>query len=111
MKGDALDEIAGVLDQVGEALRQGQLSALADLEARLIELEPALADADQEKLMAILAKAERNQRLLRAAGRGVRSAQRRLAEISRALQGFATYDQTGHMQARGTGDSILRKRF
>lgn len=108
---DPVDEIEAILDQIGETLRQGHLSALAGLEARLTVLEPALADTDQSRLMKILMKAERNERLLRAARRGVRSAQRRLAEISRSLQGLATYDRKGQLQPRGQNTSLLSKRF
>ena len=108
---DPVDEIEAILEQIGVALKQGQLSELAGFEARLTLLEPALADADQLRLMAILAKAERNERLLRAARRGVRSAQRRLAEISRSLQGLATYDRKGQLQPRGQSTRLLSKRF
>ncbi|MBL8561071.1 MAG: hypothetical protein JNN06_02220 [Gemmobacter sp.] len=108
---DPVDEIETLLDQIGEALKQGQLAALSGFEDRLALLEPALAEADQDRLIGILAKAERNQRLLRAAGRGVRSAQRRLTEIARSLQGLSTYDRKGRLQARGDGMSLLSKRF
>lgn len=111
MANDPVDEIEAILEQIGEALRQGQLSALAGFEARLTLLEPALADADQIRLRAILSKAERNEQLLRAARRGVRSAQRRLSEISRSLQGLATYDRKGQLQPRGQGTGLLSKRF
>lgn len=108
---DHVQEIEDLLDQIGEALKKGHLTALGELELRLSELEPALAEADQDHLLAILAKAERNQRLLRAAGRGVRSAQRRLTEISRALQGLATYDRKGRLQPRDSATGLLSKRF
>lgn len=111
MTDDALTEFATLLDEVADALKQGNLADLADLEIRLTALEPALADAEQGKLTELLSKAERNQLLLKAAGRGVRSAQRRLSEIAKALQGLSTYDKTGSMQPRDTGESILRKRF
>jgi len=108
---DPVDEIEAILEEIADALKQGRLAALASLEARLMQLEPALAETDQLRLIAILAKAERNERLLRAARRGVRSAQRPLAEISRSLQGLATYDRKGHLESRGQPTRLLSKRF
>ena len=111
MTAEALDDIESLLDRIRDLLRSGQLALLSDMETRLIQLEPALETADAPRLAVILAKAERNQRLLRAAGRGVRSAQRRLTEIARALEGLSTYDHKGQLQPRGLGAALLTKRF
>ena len=111
MTADPLEEIEALLDRICGLVRSGQLGLLADLESQLIQLEPALEGADPLRLTVILGKAERNQRLLRAAGRGVRSAQRRLTEIARALEGLSTYDHKGQLQPRGLGAALLTKRF
>lgn len=87
-----------LLDQTRDALLAGDISALA----RLGPLVEAQADTpphlDAEAASRLRHKAERNARLLQAAGRGLRAARDRLADIA-AGPTLTTYDARGRKAA------------
>jgi hypothetical protein len=90
------DGLDGLLDATRDALLAGDLSALAGLGARVsaeMDRLPALDARDAQRLRT---KAERNARLLQAAGRGLRAARDRMAEITSGPS-LATYDRDGRM--------------
>ncbi len=85
--------------------------------ARLTELTPALETSltevslvsNTQVLARIKAKADRNAACLLASGRGVRAAQRRLAEMRSASTGFSTYDGRGRRALHGLPSSFARR--
>ncbi len=83
-----------LLDQTRDALLSGNIAALPRL-GLLVEAEvdvlPRLDPASADRLHH---KAERNARLLLAAGRGLRAARDRLADIT-AGPTLTTYDERG----------------
>lgn len=102
-------DVENVLDQTYSALLQGDLAQLSRLTADLTsfqELRPVELGAAER----LRRKAERNQRLLRAAAQGVRTARGRLAEI---LTGPAltTYDAKGQKASVGKVAAGQPKRF
>ena len=56
-------------------------------------------------------KAIRNGHCLRAAAKGVRAAQRRLADISAASGQLSTYTRDGHLTNVDTGTGVVAKRL
>lgn len=85
-----------LLDLAAEALLAGDMARLAALTP---EMEQALPPpCDQITAARLQAKARRNARLLEAAGRGVRAARHRMAEITRGPT-LTTYDSRGQKAA------------
>lgn len=84
------------LDAITQAILIGDLAGLSDL---TLMLEQSLTRhqgfLERETLIAMQKKVDRNAALLRAAQRGLRAAQRRLAEIRGVSQGLTTYDAQG----------------
>ena len=100
-----------LLDQIHSAIL---IADFAQLERLTPALETSMLAAQTMRGSALLAqikaKAERNATCLMAAGRGVRAAQRRLAEIRDAAQGFSTYNGRGQRAQHGQQSSCLRPR-
>ena len=90
-----MEHIDSLLDAVHGALREGRLSGLATLSDALETALAAAAAPDRAALEQLAIKARRNARALEAAARGVRAAQRRLAEIGSVQQGFVAYGPSG----------------
>lgn len=90
----SLDEL---MDQTRDALVAGNLAALADLAPRVAALAEALPQLDRQAADQLRRKAERNARLLQAATRGVRSAQKRFTEIINGVS-LVTYDARGRRE-------------
>lgn len=87
-----------LLDQTRDALLAGDLAALAGLDDQLSAAATALPKLEMAAARRLQRKAERNARLLQAAGRGLRAARDRMEEIS-AGPGLATYDALGRKAA------------
>lgn len=104
-------EIERLLDQAHGAVMAADFARLTSLGA---ELEQALARFDPGRDAALLVrvrhKAARNAACILAAGRGVRSAARRLEEVRCAASGLVTYDGNGK-RARITSGGALSQRF
>lgn len=111
MTAEAAAEVERLLDRVHAALMAGDLASLAAHVAALEALPTErLAGLGAAPLGRLRAKADRNARCLEAAGRGLRAAQRRLAEIRAAGQGLQTYDVQGQRRTlAGTGQQIARR--
>jgi hypothetical protein len=99
------------LDSVHTAILTGQLTGLAHLTQMIGEEAADLTAATQLELQAVRQKAARNALCLQAAMRGIRAAQRRLAELRQASAGHVTYDQKGQRTSLGTADGSLRQRI
>jgi hypothetical protein len=97
-----------LLDETHAALLQGRLADLPDLasrtEACLAGLDPAGGLLPRLRL-----KAERNARCLQAAGRGLRAAHQRLADLRAAGQGHSTYDGQGRRQGLAVPSSLSHR--
>jgi hypothetical protein len=107
---EAARQLEARLDSIHAALRAGRLCDLAVLTRAL---EESLGAADRfgaTDLGRLRAKAARNAAALAAAGRGVRAAGRRLAEIRAVRDGFLAYGPTGERDETG-GPGELAKRF
>ena len=102
-----------LLDAEHEAIRRGELSALEGLSRRtedLLEKLIAGPAPDVEYLERLRAKAARNAATLVAAGRGVRAARRRLAELFQAAEGLDTYDANGRRNGLATNTTQVERR-
>jgi hypothetical protein len=97
-----------LLDLTADALRRGDLAALPDLTQAIL----AQADTpprDQATADRLRAKADRNTRLLQAAGRGVRAARTRLGDITTGPV-LTTYDAHGRRESLAASDPIPARR-
>lgn len=109
MLDDSLHPLEGLMDDLHEALRHGQLSLIESLLAR-IETEVGKAEGqDHHALRRLHAKAVRNGRLLEATGRGIRAARNRLAEIDAVRNGLTTYDRSGLRMDRLSQGNLSRR--
>jgi hypothetical protein len=108
----ALDRLEKIVAETLIAIRSGDLSAMGKLALRT---DTALAELGEEtdaiRLEALRALAGRNALALEAAGRGVRAARRRLAEISSAHSGVQTYDKIGKTKKIGGPCGSLKTRL
>jgi hypothetical protein len=111
MPADRLAEVERLLDRVHAALMAGDLASLP-VHVTALEALPmdGLAGSGAGSLARLRAKADRNARCLEAAGRGLRAAQRRLAEIRAAGQTLQTYDVQGQRQALGGAAQQIARR-
>ena len=98
-----------ILDQVRDAIVAGDILGLAGLEDDLVAVVADGARFDPQTTRRILRKAQRNERLLLAAARGVRSARQRVADIGNAAA-LTTYDARGRREvlAAPTGSAPRR---
>lgn len=98
----ALVRLEKLVCDTAEALRRGELAAIGPLAE---QTNAALKDLDGEmdgaRLESLRDMAKKNALALEAAGRGVRAARRRLAEIVAARSGVQTYDNAGRTQRVG----------
>ena len=108
---DVLEDLSQVLGHIRSAVLAGDFHLLDGLEQEIELLRPRLYGVDPARLSPLLTQAAANQRLLLAASRGVRAAQRRLAELSRAMEGFQTYDAGGQMMPEGARATHLSRRI
>lgn len=93
------------------ALKAGDLTRLDALLDEVGEQAARGVPSDAATLARLRATAARNDMLLAATLRGLRSARRRLADLQAARAGFATYDAGGRRTCHPGGDSGLCKRL
>ncbi|WP_127048464.1 hypothetical protein [Pseudorhodobacter sp. E13] len=109
---NALERLEQVMAETARAVRSGDFASMAEL---AMETEAALSDlgpeTDAARLTALRDMAQRNAAGLEAAGRGVRSARRRLAEIATVRAGGKTYGYDGKTQKIGAPLGKLKARF
>jgi hypothetical protein len=98
-----------LLDHAHDALIAGDLAALGPL-AEAMEKVQGWSDLDRPTAERLRRKADRNGQMLQAAARGVRAAQRRLAEIS-AEPGLTTYDARGRREQVGQVSGAAPRRI
>jgi hypothetical protein len=99
-----------LLDRIHSAILVADFALLERLSPALeTSMSAAQTMRDSALLAQIKAKAERNAACLMASGRGVRAAQRRLAEIRDAAQGFSTYNGRGQRAQHGQNSSFARR--
>jgi hypothetical protein len=110
-KMSAEPSLEGLLDQAYAAVMKADYAALDGIDARIAaHLTQMGAPRDAAILSRLQQKAARNAICLQAAGRGIRSAVRRLEEVRRAKLGLATYDDKGRRVEAGA-QHRLRERF
>lgn len=105
------DALTTALDAIHAAVTCGRFDELAALTDIMVKTEAQMQSATPAQMRHIQALATRNARCLEAAIKGVRSAQRRFAELRAARAGHATYDQHGHRAPLGTAAGQLRQRI
>jgi len=100
------DRLAGSLDALRLAARQGDFAAFDHLAGRLADELAALETdpPDLETLARLSAQATDLLVLLQAAGQGLAAARRRLTEIEAVRRGLGTYGRDG--QRRSLGVSV-----
>jgi hypothetical protein len=98
-----------LLDQTREALLSGDLAALSGLDDQIAAALDKLPVLGTDAARRVQRKAERNAKLLQAAGRGLRAARDRMAEIASGPS-LATYDAQGRKAALG-GSTLAFGRF
>jgi hypothetical protein len=86
--------VEALLDQVHGSLLAGDIDAISGLDSSLATAADTLSHLDPASAKRVRMKAERNARLLQAAGRGLRSALARSADIARGPM-LSTYDARG----------------
>lgn len=102
--------IEALMDQVHDAILTANFSALATLSPALEAALEALPAGNQPTALARLRqKAERNAACAQAAGRGVRAAIRRLAEVQQNTSGLMTYDEKGNRARRNALTELTRR--
>lgn len=102
---------AQLLDQVHTALVQSNYGVLPELTERLAEeLQTPSGHMTETGLRIIQHKADRNAACLLAAQRGIKAAQRRLADIRATAGGLVTYDRSGR-RAEVNESRSLTQRF
>lgn len=114
-KGPAMHSAIAQLEQIcGQEMtliRAGRLDALGPLVARKQALAETLADADPAALAQVQDLLDRNQMLLEAAIRGLRSARQRIAQIRGAGAGINSYDPNGQTRRIGASGMTVERRF
>lgn len=106
--------LAGLMARQMQAIRRGELVALAPLAAEMAELMEALTIAPggmgAPGLRRLRQRAAENQRLLDAARRGVQAARGRLNAIIGAGTELKTYDSQGRTASVAFGTGSVERR-
>lgn len=105
-----IEDLEGVLQVERHMIRAGTFDGLEQLAIRKERLLVALEGTSAELLVRVKDLAEANQRLLGAAIKGVRAAQRRLDMIQRASRTLNSYDKLGRARTIGDGGSSVERR-
>ncbi|MGO4851651.1 hypothetical protein [Phaeovulum sp. W22_SRMD_FR3] len=105
-----LEEMEDLFQVERHTIRTGDFDALPGLALKKAELLERLEGTPPEALRHLRSKAETNQRLLSAALKGVRAAQRRLEMIQRASRSLNSYDALGRARIIGSGPSSIDSR-
>lgn len=104
--------LLALLEDEVDVLRRfdfSDLDAIAQRKADLLDALLAAPPPDPQVLERLRTSARRNATLLQAAGRGVRSARRRLAELRRAAVP-QTYDARGQRNGLGPAAGTIERR-
>lgn len=106
----ALAELKTLLNHERDVIRAADFAQLAPLVQRKQELITALSGTPASALSGIRKEAERNQRLLEAALRGVGNARARLQQIREGARGFTGYDRHGQARQISRGEGTVEVR-
>lgn len=87
-----MERLEALLDEVAEALTTGNFAALTQLAPQIDSI--SIPGGDARFAESVLAKAQRNARLIEAASRGIRAARLRMSEITRGPE-LNTYNALG----------------
>ena len=98
-----------LIDRVAEALLRGDIAQLARL-APEVEASAGSGPHDRATAERLRRKADRNARLLQAAGRGISAARARLTELARGPV-LTTYDARGRRETVAPVDVGPAKRL
>ena len=102
---------AQLLDAIYLALQNSDFAQLEGLGSSLLrEIDHPETPFGEAGLQLIRRRAERNARCLQAVQRGIKAAQRRLADIRHASGGLMTYDRSGK-RAVVTPSRVLAQRL
>ncbi|MBI1217226.1 MAG: hypothetical protein GC186_01655 [Rhodobacteraceae bacterium] len=110
--GSPLTALMALLETEVDLLRRfdfAHLGALAAQKSALLDALIAAPPPESSALERLRARARRNATLLQAAGRGVRSARRRLADLRRAAAP-ETYDARGRRNGLGPSTGTMEHR-
>lgn len=109
MKAEPCD-LERLLDDMRAAILAGDLAALAPLGEAAEQMLRDPPHPTGQEAARLRAKAEQNMACLEAAGRGVRAAQRRIAEVRAAASGrLATYDAQGHKAESPAAATLVQR--
>jgi hypothetical protein len=111
VKGLSPETLEAALGDMRAALRAGNYAALPQIVSIIEERAEGLTQKDPATAVEVRAMAARNATLLQAALRGMRAAQRRVAEISSAAKGLQTYDGFGKACLLANGQNRFKQRF
>ncbi|MXQ08186.1 hypothetical protein GQ651_10060 [Alphaproteobacteria bacterium GH1-50] len=103
-------DVRRLLEEEQAILLAGRLSDLQGLSERKERLLRELSETDGDALKALAFLAERNARLLEAAGRGVKAALHQMRD-ARGGGALRTYDQSGAAHEHGGWKQGLERRF
>ena len=106
-----LDAFEDLLDQERDLLLTGSLDGLARIVENKAQLAGRLSQIEgADGLEGLKAKAERNARLLEAAGAGVRSVIRRISAVREGPEPLSTYSASGERTKLGGDDRSMERR-
>lgn len=103
------EDLPALLQEVDDTVRRGDFGALSQLTIRMERAEAALHMVKSEDLLRIRRMAERNARTLTATRRGIKAAQRRIAEVMSAARGLVTYDRQGQRVEEKDARELARR--
>jgi hypothetical protein len=106
-----IDALTRAMDAVHTAVLAGRIDDLAPLTDMITTASADLTTATEQQMRLIQGMAARNALCLQSAMKGIRAAQRRVAELRAASTGHATYDQNGQRARLGAVAGNLRQRI
>ncbi len=106
---DALDDL---LDRERQAILSGNLDGLARLLGEKTRLMERLSGSstDTTRIERLRVKADRNQELLEAVARGIKSVSKRLKTLNEPAGALRTYDKGGASHEMGAKKPSIEKR-
>ena len=107
----AIEALSRALDATHAAILAGRINDLGALTQVISDHAVDFGTASQGQMRRIRDQAARNALCLQAAIKGIRAAQRRLAELRAASTGHATYNQNGKRASLGGASSTLQQRI
>jgi flagellar biosynthesis/type III secretory pathway chaperone len=113
---ETLEKLEGILEVERHMVREGNFDKLDMLaeekEAAMhaLSLHSDSAQIFKEQLVRVASIAARNQRLIGAALKGIRAAERRLEMILRANKSLNSYDRLGRAKTIGGGSNNVEHR-